>query len=432
MPTSLLPDRAHEAGIAAVLFDSRDAAPALVVDVDAHSKARLTTLHERSDWVITVDRHLGIGLFEQQEGEVLDQALHLTDYAPDFVDGIGDRLTVTTIQRDEVTRILERAMDELGIGRLGRDAADVLRSLMTVSGRLALRLLKDTAPRARGGRGLPRRRCTEKATSTTSSWYPSTLTPRSSGQPTAKTMRQHGAAICCSSASASDPSRSTSSRPRPGQKAQLPAKLADDIADQLQSTDRLLQSTFFSYDPPREDADLQWARLASLLHYYADRSVQHGLIAPDRRDDIHRYIDRIESSHERPDLSLRGFVVSVTGDQGFPKRVRDVPIAVITDRELGRLGFTTLVDQLALIPKAPIPASGQEESAEAEQAALPRPGNSRSRSRARPRDYSRRSPHTVRTRSPDDFARIPVTRGLPHRGPSRVDWPDRTSTSTST
>jgi hypothetical protein len=42
---------------------------------------------------------------------------------------------------------------------------------------------------------------------------------------------------------------------------------------QLQNTKRVLESRFFATDPPRTDIKLQLARLASVLHYYADRSV---------------------------------------------------------------------------------------------------------------------------------------------------------------
>jgi DNA phosphorothioation-dependent restriction protein DptH len=37
----------------------------------------------------------------------------------------------------------------------------------------------------------------------------------------------------------------------------------------------VLESRFFATDPPRTDIKLQLARLASVLHYYADRSVVH-------------------------------------------------------------------------------------------------------------------------------------------------------------
>ena len=80
--------------------------------------------------------------------------------------------------------------------------------------------------------------------------------------------------------------------------ARLPAALADDIVEQLDQTERVLQRQFFATDPPRIDAALQRARLAGLLHYYADRSARSGLIPADRLPELHRNIDRVEELAE--------------------------------------------------------------------------------------------------------------------------------------
>ena len=72
--------------------------------------------------------------------------------------------------------------------------------------------------------------------------------------------------------------------------AHIAQTLADTIIEQLQVTKQVLESRFFS-DPPRIDAELQMARLTSLLHYYADRAATHKLIDPtklERDSPLHR------------------------------------------------------------------------------------------------------------------------------------------------
>jgi len=134
--------------------------------------------------------------------------------------------------------------------------------------------------------------------------------------------------------------------------AQLPAGLADDIVDQLDLTERLLQRLFFATDPPRIDAALQRARLTGLLHYYADRSARYGHIAADKLPEVHRNIDRVEESAVA-EMTKTGYVISSDGTSGFPAKHRDVPIRVLTAKDLGEAGFTTISRPGAPVPDSP-------------------------------------------------------------------------------
>ena len=318
--------------------------PAIRVDVDVPSLARLATLHARADWVLTVDRHLGVGIFEDQLGGAVPDSFIL-DYAPDFVDGIGDRLTVTTTHRSEVQRILGKAMRELGLSSDGKDASDVLRSLSAVSGRLALRLLGDsTLARESVSLAALMMHLQDKGELDGKIIIPVDAHPEIFG-PAARagdTPARRCDLLLVQVTRSSFRLECVEVKAR--KRSHLPQALADDIADQVIDTQNLLMSRYFATDPPRDDAPLQWARWASLLHYYADRAAAHGLINADRITDIHKHVDRIEDKREIPQIALRGFVVSLEGDAGFPRMVRDVPIAVLTAAELGRLGFTTMID----------------------------------------------------------------------------------------
>lgn len=322
----------------------QDVFPALGVAINAEMQAVLSTLHARCDWVVTIDRHLGVAALEAELDNNVPGA-QILDYVPDFIDGIGDRLTVTTSRRHEVERIIEGAMQEMGLAAAGRDAADVLKSLSAVSGRLALRLIGDnTFARESVSLAALMTHLGDRKELEGTIVVPVDSHPEIFGaigrKDEASAQRcdlllvrvtQRSFKIDCVEVK----SRST---------AKLPAALADQIVDQLQATERLLTSRFFSADPARPDAPLQRARLASLLHYYADRSALYGSIEADKLADVHKFIDRIENSSENPEIALRGFVVSLDGDAGYPRKVRDVPIVVLTAAELGRIGFTTMYE----------------------------------------------------------------------------------------
>ena len=130
--------------------------------------------------------------------------------------------------------------------------------------------------------------------------------------------------------------------------AAVPMQLADDIVDQLEETKRLLISRFFATDPPRIDAPLQRARLAGMLHYYADRAVVNGTLSAEKIDEVHRSIDRHLEANTVAEISMRGFVISLAGAAGFPAEHRSVPIAVLTAADLGRAGFSTKFDEYRL------------------------------------------------------------------------------------
>lgn len=332
--------RSHQRAMARLFGQPEGHVPAVAVTLDGERQARIRAAHSRADWVIGIDRFVGVELFESGLGES-----YILDYAPDFVEGIGDRLTVTTTHRDEVERLLSRAMQDLGLQSVQHSVRNVLETLTVVSGRLALRLLENSTL-AREAVSLAAlishlqlRNELEELIVIPVDAHPEVFGPSARGEGVAR--RCDLLLIRVSQRSFKIECVEVKSR----KEAHLPQALADRITEQLEETRRVLEARFFS-DPPRIDMALQRARLSSLLHYYADRSASHGLIGPDRIGDIHRYIDRIGESRERAEISMRGYVISLDGDAGFKKKYGDIPLTVLTADDLGRAGFTTRREQL--------------------------------------------------------------------------------------
>ncbi|MEI2825163.1 MAG: hypothetical protein V9F04_01310 [Dermatophilaceae bacterium] len=77
---------------------------------------------------------------------------------------------------------------------------------------------------------------------------------------------------------------------------------------------------------------MQLARLASVLHYGGtlDPSLLHQLIAEDKIADVHRYIDRVNEERPTADITMRGYVISLDGEEGFKKKYGEVPLSVPT------------------------------------------------------------------------------------------------------
>ena len=351
--------RSHQAAVAARL-GLRGAVPALTIRLGHGDLERLEAVHERADWVVTLDRGIGPEFYDEGAWKSPEQVRYLLDYAPDFLEGLGKKLTVTTVHDGEVRRILGDAMRKLGIAQDSESVSRVLSRLMGISGRLALRLLRDTTlaveavSLAAVMAHLERRDQLDGRIVVPVDAHPEIfgVHARNDAGPARRCdlllvkVTQRSLRIECVEV-------------KGRQAAQLPAALADDIVEQLDQTARVLQRQFFASDPPRIDAALQRARLAGLLHYYADRSARSGFIPVDRLPELHRNIDRLEELAESAEITKAGYVISPEGDGGFLARYGDIPIKVLTAADLGQAGFTTVgIVPATEAPDDTVPAPG--------------------------------------------------------------------------
>lgn len=332
--------RAHQAAISRLLGSS-SGFPAISVTLQASDIARLRSLHSRADWIITVDRFLGLDLYEDSADAGLGSS-YILDYAPEFVEGLAERLTVTTGHRGELLRVLEQAMTQLGLARFGSETL-VLNNLTMVSGRLALRLLgSDSKAREAVSLAALMAYLQKRGELDGHIMIPVDAHPeifgtflRSEGEGTRRCdlllikITQRSFKIECIEVKAR-------------QGAALPQALADQVVDQLKDTESVLRNRFFDDDPPRIDRELQRTRLIALLHYYADRAFLNEFLNAESLEESHRLIDRIEEQGKNAEISMHGYVISLEGRLGFPSNHRGVPITVLTGEDLSNVGFTTL------------------------------------------------------------------------------------------
>lgn len=331
----------HQRAVARVAGMPADQVPSIQVFLDGDRLAQLKSAHERADWVIGVDRFIGTDLYEGGASHHMAGS-YILDYAPDFVEGLGERLTVTTNKRGEVEGLLALAMKELHLETVDESVGQVLSMLSVVSGRLALRLLanstqaKEAVSLAAVVSHLQRRGELDGLIVIPVDAHPEVFGAASRAEDSG-TRRCDLLLVRITQRSFKIECVEVKSR----QESRVAQALVDRIIEQLQDTQRVLEALFFANDPPRIDRELQAARLASLLHFYAERSMMQGLIDPSRREDVHRLIDKIEENGEVPDISLKGYVISLEGDQGFKKKYGDVSITVLTAEDLGQIGLTT-------------------------------------------------------------------------------------------
>jgi DNA phosphorothioation-dependent restriction protein DptH len=113
--------------------------PVITLSLDAEQRALLHNIHDVSDWVFTIDRHLGIEFFDQGGKHV--RPPYLVDYIPSATSSSGHQLIITSRSTSELRATLRKALGQYGIEATDKHATLILNALRSLSGRLALKFM---------------------------------------------------------------------------------------------------------------------------------------------------------------------------------------------------------------------------------------------------------------------------------------------------
>ncbi|ABW14772.1 conserved hypothetical protein [Parafrankia sp. EAN1pec] len=308
------------------------------IQVDGDTRRVLDLAHDRCDWVVVLDRFLGLDLFDDPSRRAFGGRRYILDYAPEFLDGLGHQMAITTAHRADVEKMFLHAMTELGFEQPGESVSSVVDELLLVSGRLILAAtgddkrakeavalaavvshlrrrgeLADTivipvdahldlfGPRAhRGGaNGEKARRC-------------DLLLVRFPGR------RLHIEAVEVKSRGMLDSE-----------------DLARGIDAQVKATVDVVQRLFFA-DPARIDRPLQRTRLATLLRYYLRRAARRGLVTDAVAfGRMQEGIDRLDTADPAVSYQHSGYIVVQRGDGVDEFTMGETRIRTLTAATLG-------------------------------------------------------------------------------------------------
>jgi DNA phosphorothioation-dependent restriction protein DptH len=308
--------------------------PALVVNIHDRERDLLEAIHRDSDWVLTLDRGMGPEYFESPSAP---ERHYLLDYAPEFLEGIGYRLMVTTSHRQEVESILARAMGDLGFGMVEESVGIILDHLRTVSGRLALKIVGDDAhAREAVGLGLVAAHLRARGTLNDAILVPVDAHPEIFA-PHARRNEDPGTRARCDLLLVRfGRGRMTVSfvevKARVGTSGE---DLLHRMVDQIDATERVFRDLFFRTDPPRLDQALQRSRLAALLRFYLKRAVRSGLIGdPARVAEYEEAIAKLGSGVPELRIDRRGYIVNLAARPRPVVRLRDTDIWLLTAHDI--------------------------------------------------------------------------------------------------
>jgi hypothetical protein len=117
--------------------------PRVTLSLDARDGTLLHQAHRSSDWVITVDRTLGVEYFDSPGSE------RRPDYVIDFetagAEGLGHHLVISSRSVDELRALLAPVIGQHGLQVDPRHAGTFFEQLRLLSGRLAFKLASTAA-----------------------------------------------------------------------------------------------------------------------------------------------------------------------------------------------------------------------------------------------------------------------------------------------
>lgn len=318
--------------------------PAVVAELGASERDRLNRIHTLSDWVITLDRFFGVEYYDNPlvpGAEDLSRR-YLLDYAPEFLEGLGHRMLVTTGHREEIEEVLGRAMAELGFGLVQDSVGDVLQHLKTISGRLALRVLGDQG-RAREAVSLGVVAAYLRAKGTLDDSvlvpvdaHPELFAPTRARAKTAPQERCDLIRIQFKRGRLSATLIEVKSRVTAGSGEEL----FNRIADQIESTEARFRELFFQRDPERLDHVLQRSRLNSLLRFYLRRAQRYGLITSDEKFlEMQAAVAKLETGMPELSVERNAYIVSLNEKPKRPVIHNGVRIEFLTAADFAELNL---------------------------------------------------------------------------------------------
>jgi DNA phosphorothioation-dependent restriction protein DptH len=124
----------------------QDLRPVITLALGSEDRVLLHQVHEVSDWVMTIDRHMGSEFFDH--GGRKERPDYLIDHSPDVAGHQGHRLVITSRSVAELEALVRPVLTDYQLPSERRHMVAVLDQLRSLSGRLALKLISAPTQRA--------------------------------------------------------------------------------------------------------------------------------------------------------------------------------------------------------------------------------------------------------------------------------------------
>ncbi|GHO82266.1 ATP-binding protein [Dictyobacter formicarum] len=318
-----------------VLSNTISTHPALEVTLGSEQRQLLERLHESTNWVVTLDRFFTLDYYDSPNEPELNNLArkYVLDYSPEFTDGLGHRMMVTTAWHEEIQSLLSQAMNDLGFTHVDQSVSHLLHHLKTISGRLALQALESsTTAAAAVGLGvvtawLQQKGRLKQAVLIPVDTYPRLFSLDSSGKSIAGERRCDLVLISLKRNIVDATFIEVKWR-----RGRVPFEdLSRDMVLQMKSSATIMRNRFFN--DGRVDGALQRSYLANVLRFYFERSRRYQLFDPEAEHSFLEHVSRLEKTGLDFRPSYEGYIVSLEGEERKPFPMDEARITVLTAKD---------------------------------------------------------------------------------------------------
>ena len=291
-------------------------APVVSVQLDQEAQALLRRAHDVSDWVLTIDRNIGLEYFDSPSS--VQECGYLLDFSPEFLQADRQRLLLTTRSELELDALVRPALQRLGLAVETGDELPILDALRSMSGRLALRLLSSTTRASEIGGLLLARWLLEAVgvledrlvipVDAHSGWFDAAQGDTSLIGSVLSRRRADLLVVGFDAARGVIEVVVIEVKWRESLGQAERAILYQSMREQAENTEKRLRERFDMelYGPPRVDAMLQSKELATLLAFYARRAHRYGLLTSGALTAALNFVQNLDAGYS---LELRSLGV---------------------------------------------------------------------------------------------------------------------------
>lgn len=282
--------------------------PIVTLSLTTYQRELLHFIHDVSDWVLTIDRHLGIEFFDHGEQE--DRPEYLIDFVPGNVTSSGHRLITTSRALLELRSTLQPLLRRHDLPSRSRETTIILNQLRALSGRLALKLISTPTHQSETlGLALARLFLLQQSALSNQIILPLdvhldlfyTARQREEEISEAVTLERTDLALFDLNAATRTVRCNLVEVKCYASVGGLGAytQLKEKITDQLKKSEEVLRYHFDPQriNPDRTDRPLKTREFATLLSFYLGRSQRYGLISEDVANEAEYFIATLEEGY---------------------------------------------------------------------------------------------------------------------------------------
>ena len=285
-----------------------DLRPVISLALSNEDRALLHQIHEVSDWVMTLDRNMGIEFFDH--GGRANRPEYLIDHSPEGLGLSGHRLVITSRSVAELEAIVRPVLQSYNLDAQGRHAVAILDQLRSLSGRLALKLISSTSQRAEAlGLALSRMYLEHQGV-----FEDQVVVPLDAHLELYRALRLHaedtGEEVSFKRTDLALFDLNASSRLITCRLVEVKCynrvgdvgaynQLKSTVAEQIQQSEEVIAYHFDPHRLPtdRPDRLIKTRELVTLLEFYLDRSERYGVISPQSADEVRFFLRTMEDGY---------------------------------------------------------------------------------------------------------------------------------------